>query len=151
MILAGTNKEWKRLAAALKHPEWLQDERFLNAAGRVENRAALDGMIREQTAQYEVRDLMKMLLEYKLPVSEVRNIAQVVNDPYFSEKRKMFVDVDHPVLGSVKVTNLPIHMSDTQPYIRKCAPLLGQDTEKILDQLGYREEDIKNLRMDGVI
>lgn len=151
MILAGTNREWKRLAMAFQHPEWLQDERFLNAAGRAENRDVIDRMIREQTIQYTVQDLMKMLLEQKLPASEVRNIAQVVNDPHFSEKREMFVDVDHPVLGPVKVTNLPIHMSDTQPYIRKCAPSLGQDTEKILGRLGYKGEDITTMRLEGVI
>ena len=42
-------------------------------------------------------------------------------------------------------------MSDTQPYIRKCAPFLGQDTEKILDLLGYSEEDMKAMRLEGVI
>ena len=108
-------------------------------------------MIREQTIQYTVQDLMKMLLEQKLPASEVRNIAQVVNDPHFSEKREMFVDVDHPVLGPVKVTNLPIHMSDRQPCIRKCVPSLGQDTEKILGQLGYSGEDMKSMRLKDVI
>ena len=46
---------------------------------------------------------------------------------------------------------MPIHMSDTQPYIRKCAPSLGQDTEKILDLLGYSEEDMKAMRLEGVI
>ena len=52
---------------------------------------------------------------------------------HFREARKMFVEVEHPGLGKLKVTNLPINMSETQPVMRKSAPELGENNEAVLE------------------
>lgn len=63
----------------------------------------------------------------------------------------MFVEVEHPAAGTMRVTNLPIHMSETQPHMYRCAPLLGQDNGEVLSALGYSAEEIAELKDTGVI
>ena len=63
----------------------------------------------------------------------------------------MFVEVEHPGLGKLKVTNLPINMSETQPVMRKSAPELGENNEAVLGELGLDSEEIKRLRDCGAI
>lgn len=145
VISAGQNGEWKKLANALEHPEWLEDERFLTVDLRVKNREELDSLISQETVRYTTEQLMEILLKAKLPAAPVRSIEQVVSDPYFSDTRKMFDEVEHPQIGKVRITNQNIKMSETGPYIRGCAPTLGQHNESVLRQIGYTGEEIKKL------
>lgn len=151
MLLAGRNSEWERLAKVLGCPQWLEREEFSDVAARTRNRDLLDRTIDQETRKYTVEELLSKLLDARLPAGEIYNVKQVVEHPHFNKERNMFVDVEHPRLGSLKVTNLPIHMSETPPKMYKCAPCLGEDTDKILAQLGYDTEEISTLRRDHVI
>jgi benzylsuccinate CoA-transferase BbsE subunit len=42
-------------------------------------------------------------------------------------------------------------MSETPWQLRRPAPLLGEHTEEILQELGYTQDDILILRQTGVI
>lgn len=151
MLLAGRNCEFEKLAIVLGHPEWLKNGEFKEVKDRVKNRGRLDDIINEQTKKYRTKELLDKLLAARLPVGEIYNVAQVVNEPHFREQRQMFVDVDHPRIGKVKVTNLPVKMSETPVHIGKCAPMLGQDNHKVLSDLGFSQEDIKELSIEKVI
>ena len=63
----------------------------------------------------------------------------------------MFVQVDHPALGPVMITGQAIKMSRTNPWVRKCSPLLGQDNDCILSQLGYSAEEIRQFQEEHII
>jgi succinate--hydroxymethylglutarate CoA-transferase len=66
--------------------------------------------------------------------------------------RGMVKEVDHPTCGPIKLINTPVKYSYSTPGIRSPPPTLGQHTDEVLrDNLGISEEDIKALRMDGVV
>lgn len=61
-------------------------------------------------------------------------------------------DVEHPVSGVRSLVATPWLFDGKRPPIRKSAPLLGEDTEEILDRvLGYDEGKILAVRESGVI
>lgn len=150
-ISAGQTREWPKFAKAIGHEEWISDERFVTVDQRVKNRILLDNLIEEETSKYTTKKIMKKLLDAALPVAPIYSIKDVVKDDHFANVRKMFVDVDHPELGKVKVTGQGIKMSKTNPYIRSCSPLLGQDNNKILKKLGYTTKEIENMKKEGII
>ena len=49
-------------------------------------------------------------------------------------------------MGVSKLVGSPINMSDTPPKFFRAAPLLGEQTEEVLEELGYDKETIKELR-----
>lgn len=151
MLLAGRDSEWEAFSKALNRPDWLRDPRFTTVHDRVANRKALDEMITEETKKYTTEELMSILLEARLPAGEVNSINQVVASPHFHETRKMFVDVQHPEIGKVTVTNLALHLSDSKCGLDRSAPLLGQDNERVLKSLGYSEEEIRAMEENGII
>ena len=51
-------------------------------------------------------------------------------------KADIMVDIDHPVLGDVRLVGLPVHMSDAPLRIRYTPPQLGQHTDEIIDEFG---------------
>jgi succinate--hydroxymethylglutarate CoA-transferase len=66
--------------------------------------------------------------------------------------RGMVKEVDHPTCGPIKLINTPVKYSYSTPGIRSPPPTLGQHTDEVLrDNLGISEEDIRALRMDGVV
>jgi crotonobetainyl-CoA:carnitine CoA-transferase CaiB-like acyl-CoA transferase len=67
----------------------------------------------------------------------------VVDDPQV-EHNDMIVEIDHPELGSFRTTGIPVRMSDAD-YEFSPPPMIGEDTEEILRDLGYDEERIADL------
>jgi succinate--hydroxymethylglutarate CoA-transferase len=64
----------------------------------------------------------------------------------------MVKEVDHPTCGPIKLINTPVKYSYSTPGIRSPPPTLGQHTDEVLkDNLGISEDDIRALRMDGVV
>ncbi|UCE74338.1 MAG: CoA transferase [Methanomassiliicoccales archaeon] len=81
------------------------------------------------------------------PVSE---LEEAFNDPQLVH-RKMIIDLDHPNLGKVKQVGFPFKLSDAVCKFRNFAPIAGQDTTGILNDLGYGEKEINELKALGVI
>lgn len=151
VILAGQNSEWEKLARVLGHAEWLERPEFKTVELRVENRKQLDELISAETIKYSEQELEDKFLSAKLPAAPVLTIEQVVSDPHFRDTRNMFSNVDHPQLGSVRITNQPIKMSKTNPYIRRCSPELGEHNDSVYSELGYTNEEISAMKAAGVI
>lgn len=151
MLLAGSNREWKKLAIALHREDWLEDPDFQSAGERVNHRSKLDSLINNETGKYSTAELLDCLLTAGLPVGEVLRVDQVAQSAHFRDVRKMFSEVQHPIAGNVEVTNLPIKMSETPPHITKCAPTLGQDNNSVLSEIGYTEEEILEFKRQRVI
>ncbi|MDR7868717.1 MAG: CoA transferase, partial [Sporomusaceae bacterium] len=76
---------------------------------------------------------------------------KVVADPQIIF-REMIVETDHPVAGPVKMAGVPIKMSATPGSVDTPAPMLGQHTAEILQELlGLKPEDIEGLRTRKVL
>jgi crotonobetainyl-CoA:carnitine CoA-transferase CaiB-like acyl-CoA transferase len=103
--------------------------------------------LQRHTRQEIVRQAQKV----RLPGTAVNTPAQVLEDPHFVE-RGAFVAVTHPVAGTWKFPGAPSRLSLTPWQIRRPAPLLGQDTERVLcGLLQLTDTDVHELRQMGVI
>jgi crotonobetainyl-CoA:carnitine CoA-transferase CaiB-like acyl-CoA transferase len=49
----------------------------------------------------------------------------------------MIKTIDHPTLGELTVTGMPLRLSETPPSIRRHPPLAGEHTAEVLEELGY--------------
>ena len=63
----------------------------------------------------------------------------------------MIIEQDHPVLGRVRLPNLPFRFSDCDTSPRSSAPLLGQHNREIAERLGYGEAEVDAMVRDGVL
>lgn len=151
IIACGNQKLYTLLTEVMKQPELLTDERFLTNALRVQNHAALKPIIEAWTAQYSVDEIVESLLAVGVPSSPINTIDRVVKDPHIAGAREMFVEVEHPVAGKIKITGDHIKFSDKKSGVRTPSPTLGQHNFEVYgDLLGLSEETIKEYIEKGV-
>lgn len=150
-ISAGHTREWPKLARVLGREEWIDDPAFVTVDARVKNRLELDRLIAEETSKMTNDELLEKLLAVGLPAAPILNVAQVAENPHFRDARRMYADVEHPQIGTVRITNQGIKMTRTNPHIRGCAPMLGEHNRQILTDLGYTGEQIDQMRESGSI
>jgi crotonobetainyl-CoA:carnitine CoA-transferase CaiB-like acyl-CoA transferase len=63
----------------------------------------------------------------------------------------MVIEVEHPTLGKIKQVGIAPKLSSTPGKVRSLAPLPGEHTDEVLQGLGYKQEEIENLRRAGVV
>jgi formyl-CoA transferase len=147
-LAAGTDRLFERLCALLGHPEWAVDPAFANATERVRNRAALIERIEAITAREPCARWLEACDAAKVPCGPINDYAQTFEDPQV-RARGMVVDVEHPVLGPLRTLGSPIKMSATPTVASRRAPLLGEHTREVLEEIGCSEEEIRAVMAEG--
>ena len=152
VIGAANEKLWKLLCEAMERSDLSEDPRFDNVRNRVAHHEILKEIVEEWTKTKRVEWLVETLLAKGVPAAPIYDIAQVVNDPHISKDREMFVELEHPVAGQLRVTGNHIKFSGTPTSDRTPSPLLGQHNEEVFSQwMGLSKARIEELKASGAI
>ena len=85
-----------------------------------------------------------------VPCGAVRMTAELFDDPQVREG-ELIVELEHSVLGPVKMANSPLRMSGGQTGSRRASPALGEHTREFLAEQGFSESEISALEAAGVV
>jgi formyl-CoA transferase len=142
---------WAILAEEMARPELATDPRFRTNQDRVTNRTETDRIVSEWTARLSKQEIMNRL-GGRIPLGPVNRAADIFDDPHMAV-RNMLVSVEQPGAEGrdVQVVNTPIHVLETPGGVRKRGPLLGEDTDRLLSEMGYGPDDISELHASGVV
>jgi crotonobetainyl-CoA:carnitine CoA-transferase CaiB-like acyl-CoA transferase len=80
----------------------------------------------------------------------VHSTGEAAEDPQM-EARKMVVEVDHPIEGRVRTPGSMMKLDDTPFEIREWMLSPGQNTDEILDEHGFSNGEIADLREKGAV
>ena len=148
-LAVATPQDWEVFCRKVaRRPEWLEDARFRTAPDRRKNRAVLEEMVEKLFLEQPHEEWMRRLGEAELPHGKLNGIGEVLAHPQ-TIARKMVREMESPV-GPVPVMGSPLRLSDS-PARFDPIPALGQDTEPILQELGYTAAEIAAFRRDQVI
>ncbi|OAN73937.1 formyl-CoA transferase [Jannaschia sp. EhC01] len=64
----------------------------------------------------------------------VRSLGEALDDPQ-TQVNEMLVEIDHPVLGEVKLVGSPVHLSAAPLSVRHLPPKLGEHTDEVLQEV----------------
>jgi crotonobetainyl-CoA:carnitine CoA-transferase CaiB-like acyl-CoA transferase len=110
----------------------------------------LDEAVSNRTRQFNREELVERLIAADVLTAPINDVEEVVKDPQI-QHNNMIVTTNHPTLGPVDVTGVPIRFYDTPGSIRRHPPLLGEHTREILEEVGYSPEDIDALAAAGLV
>lgn len=133
-IAVGSEKLWATFCQALGRPDLEKHPDYETNRQRIINRAVLEPILESVFAQRTGQEWIERLRVAGVPCSLVRNFGEVARDPQ-CELRQMFPWMAHPTAGRHQVTGTPVKLSDTPGGPSSPAPLLGQHTRGILQEL----------------
>jgi len=153
-LAAPTEREWLRLAAALPGGEALTvDPRFATTAARKVNdadlAAALEGIFRTRAAPDWERHMQAF--DVACVMAARGPVEGNLQDPgSLGEAQGYVTECYHPILEDTPRLKALLRFSRSETVARG-AGLVGQDTERVLKEFGYSDEEIAKLAGDGVI
>ena len=148
-IGAGSDRLWERAAVALGCPGWLSDPRFATAADRLAHVGELEAEIEAVTVTRSTADWLAALDAAGVPAGPVLRYDETLADPQV-RAREMIVEMEHPLMGTVRTLGQPAKFSRSATGSARPAPWLGQHTRSVLAELGVAGAEIDALTAAGV-
>ncbi len=147
----GGGAEWSDITEFFG-PEALKEERFSTVVGRAVHGEDLDRLVLEGTKDRTMEELFTTASEkYHMLFGIVREPEDLARCPHL-EAREFFQEVDHPVIGRIKVPFRLWSMPESPAVYRRPAPLLGQHNAEVYgEMLGLDAERLERLAAGGVI
>jgi crotonobetainyl-CoA:carnitine CoA-transferase CaiB-like acyl-CoA transferase len=134
---AVSDSEWQGLTRALGHPEWLEDERFKTAGGRVayakERLDQTASVLKTETTE----TWLARLDAEQVPCAPILPLSEVIRHPQI-EANELLFETDHPVAGRIRQARAAARFDVTPTTLERPAPTQGQHTDEIMAELGLR-------------
>ena len=152
-VTVGGNNDrlWRRLCTdVLDRPELLQDPRYRTLSDRLEHVDDLEQDIESVLTSRPTDYWVGRMDAAGVPGGPVYTYDQTLADEQVLA-REMVREIDHPVIGRMRVLGPSMHLSESPPEIRMPAPWLGQHTTAALADIGLDCDAIAELYEAGVI
>jgi len=141
---------WSEIARFFDRPDLLEP-RFASQAQRAEYGEELDTILLDAIKDEGKWELFHKASQMRMLFGLVQTPEELARCPQL-EARGFYREVDHPVMGRLRVPAVLFNFSLTPYQLLRPAPLLGQHNVGIYcDRLGYTKEDLARLRQLGVI
>jgi crotonobetainyl-CoA:carnitine CoA-transferase CaiB-like acyl-CoA transferase len=139
-IAAPTDKHWRLLCEIIGRPELGQDERYAKNEGRQAHAEEIRAIVGEWTGQRTRAEIVDTLSRL-VAAGPVNTMADIFDDPHVAA-REMLPEIEQAGGRSVKLAGQPIKLTRTPSRIYRRAPVLGEDSEAILAEIGMTPADL---------
>jgi len=150
-IFGQDDYEWSIVCSILGIEHLLNDPRYDTQQKRVERKFELYPVLDEAFRKKTREEWQQAFREHNLRCDPCLDYAEFVSHPQF-EANDMVVETEHPQHGKLRLPAIPIKFKGIPPLkpLRR-PPLLGEHSEEILLELGYKKKQIAKLHEEGVI
>ncbi len=140
---------WGAICKVIGKEEWITDPNYATPPARLPRLKAIFATIEEWTMTKTKFEAMDILNKFDIPCGPILSMKEIAHEPSLRETGTI-VEVDHPTRGKYLTVGNPIKLSDSSTEVTR-SPLLGEHTTEVLEQLGYKAEQIEAMRAKKVI
>jgi len=144
------DRYWPDFCTILGLPELGSDPACATMAQRTAASRELVVLLNTAFATHPRADLLVRFAAAGIPATAVNTYAEIASDPQVLAN-DYIVDVDHPVIGTIREIGMPIRFGNTPVGAFTSAPELGQHTEEVLLEFGFDWDEIIALREANVL
>ena len=133
-IAAMTDDQWYGIFDAINKPEFKSDSRFISASARSQN---MNELLKESLFRFQdftVDEAIEALRNNDVPCSPYVPRDEVINQPQVIASNTIF-QMESPHQGKLNAVSHPAIFDGHRLKVDKAAPSLGQDRDKIINQL----------------
>jgi CoA:oxalate CoA-transferase len=149
-IAANEQTQWESVCEVIGKPELKEDPRFKERDTRKANRKQLTPLIEEKLRENTTEYWAEKLNTKGVPSGEILDLESALLAPQV-KFRKTIETLHDDELGDLKLFNLSAKLQKTPASLDTPPPRLSQHTSDILKEIGYSDEQIKELKGKGVI
>jgi formyl-CoA transferase len=152
VLTASTERTWLRFCEVIGHSDLQNDPRFATNERRVEHNDALHEIVSAWFATTDRDTAIALLDAAGVPASPINSIADIFEDEHYAARHNI-IEVDHPVLGTLRMPGIIPHFSATPGSVRHPgAHEPGAFNAAVFGELlGLSDEEQRRLRASGVI
>lgn len=140
---------WAKLCTALGRDDLRDDPRFDSSEHRATNGDELRSIIEAEFASRPLEEWEARLEAADLAYARVNRLDEALADPQVNH-RQMVVDIQHSLGDPLRFVGNPVKFP-AFPARLESPPLIGEDTEAVLAEIGVAADEIQPLRDAGVI
>lgn len=150
-LTVGGDRVWRKLLSALDDPPELACPCFATNSQRLGAAEHLNRVLQSLLGRNTVAWWLDRLRGAGVPAGPLRDIAQVCDSPEL-RGRAMIGQAPHATAGTVPDVRTPWTMQGTPSVRPKGAPVLGEHTRSVLQELlGIQAEQVDSLAAEGII
>jgi crotonobetainyl-CoA:carnitine CoA-transferase CaiB-like acyl-CoA transferase len=142
-------KFWLALLKASERTDIAADQRFNSRDGRRQNYEALEQALAPTFQKKTRAEWLQILEAHDVPAVPLYNVAEVLDDPQV-QHLGLIETLEHPQAGTLRFVGGPVHYDNCTHDQSTPPPLAGEQSDKILRELGYDDAAIGELAADGV-
>ena len=151
MLAVGTDGQFARLCEVIGEPQLASDPRYATNNARVAHRGELVPHLQQRLSMRPAAEWLAALEKAVVPANPVNRIDQVFDDPQV-QARGLRIELPHTGGGNVAMVRNPLKFSATPLQYTQAAPVLGQHTAQVLDEVwGMEAGRLRELQALGVI
>jgi crotonobetainyl-CoA:carnitine CoA-transferase CaiB-like acyl-CoA transferase len=152
VTISGTSQSVaERILAAIGRSDLLEDPRFATNQSRLANVDELDAVIEEWFAQHTLDEALAAMEEHHAAAAPILDAAGIVADPQY-QARGTLERLPDDELGTVLLARPQPVFSETPGRIAHPGLPMGAANEEVYRKtLGLTEEELDDLRRDGVV
>jgi formyl-CoA transferase len=151
-VVIGGNGDaiFKRLMSAIGRDDLANDPALAHNDGRAEQVDLIDEAIGNWCLTVNIDTALDLLTTADVPVSKIYSIADIVTDEQYLA-RDMLEPQQFKDGKCIRVPAVVPKLSESPGGTRWLGPELGEHTAEVLEELGYKEEQIQSFKKAGVI
>ncbi|MBT3767080.1 MAG: CoA transferase [Rhodospirillales bacterium] len=141
-IMCNKEKFWPILCDVLGRDDWANDARFANFEGRLEHRALIQDMLDGELSKKSTDEWLEIFAG-EVPAAPINDIQSALENPFVKDEGRV-QSLELEGYGTYQTLDAPIKCDEPTPA--NPAPKLGQNTEELLEELGYDAVRLAALR-----
>jgi crotonobetainyl-CoA:carnitine CoA-transferase CaiB-like acyl-CoA transferase len=139
-MLPYSDKSWSDLYHAVGHEHELSDPWF---QARLQNPRPVYASLGKILATRTTAEWLELADELGIPAGPVPSVDEIINDP--AKHRGVLDEHSHPSAGRYRQIAPPARFGRSPAGVRRHAPLLGENTREVLQEIGLSEIEIRQL------
>jgi formyl-CoA transferase len=140
---------WEAICKVIGKEEWITHPDYAKPEARLPRLKEIFDTIERWTTTKDKFEAMEILNKYDIPCGPILSMKEIAYEPSL-RRTGTVVEVDHPKRGKYLSVGNPIKMSDSPSEVMR-SPLLGEHTDEVLVELGFKKDEIAAMRAEKAI
>ena len=152
VVLSVTDEaQWKSFCRAIGKNELENDPLYKNNDARCAHYEQLTKIIAAFVKEQNAEEIIKTFRDYGITAAEAIRPRELYNSVQVAEREMIIEYKDANTEDTLSTFGFPVKFSKTPEKLRKASPRLGEDTRKILREIGYQEKQIEDLLSRDIV